>query len=381
MDTKIKSKAFQQFTEATNTIVNAAIREWKDQGGKVVGYVCSAVPVEIIEAAGLLPYRMRATGSTGTELSDAYFSNINCSFPRHCFNLALKGEFDFLDGLVCSNSCDHTRRIYDNWKRNVNTPFLGLISLPMKTGEPQVEWFINELQNFRSALSKHFDVDITDDRLREAIKQCNQTRQLTRQLYDLRKADNPPITGAEAIAVTVAATTIPRHRYNELLKELLEDLSQAEGNSEYDARLLVIGSILDDPAYVEVIEELGGLVVADALCFGSRPHWVDVDEEAKDPITALARHYVVDRPSCPRMFGDQPRRASYVKDMVREFNVDGIIGERMNFCDQWLCEFYMLDSDLKEVDVPMLNLEREYIFSGAGQLTTRVQAFLEAIGR
>jgi len=177
----------------------------------------------------------------------------------------------------------------------------------------------------------------------------------------------------------VAGTAIPREQYNLLLAELLNKISQSEGNSGYRARLLIAGGILDDPAYVEVIEEQGGLVVTDFLCFGTRIMWVDVDERVSDPITALARYHILDRPSCPRMHGDHPQRADFIKRMVREFKVDGVVGERMAFCDDWGFEEHMFAQDLKDAAIPYLRLEREYPLSGVGQLKTRIQAFLETI--
>lgn len=136
METKIKSEAFQKFVKASGSIMNPEVQAWLDQGGKVAGYLCSQVPEELLMAAGYLPFRIRGTGSTSTELSDAFYSPINCSFPRHAFNLALKGEYDFLDALICINSCDHVRRIYDNWIRNVKaTKFTTVMSLPRKVGD------------------------------------------------------------------------------------------------------------------------------------------------------------------------------------------------------------------------------------------------------
>lgn len=378
---QIKSRAFQRLSEAAETLVNPAIQEWKEQGGTVVGYFCSAFPEEIITAAGMLPFRMRATGSTSTELSDACFSSINCSFPRHCFNIALNGGFEFLNGVVCMNSCDNIRRIYDNWKRQLPGYFLHIMSLPRKTGEPQVEWFREEIANLKETIEKHFEVVITNDTLWDAIRLHNETRKLQRQLYELRKADNPPITGAETLAVTVAGTAMAKERYNHLLRDLLNEISQSEGISDYRARLLVMGGILDDPAYVNVIEEQGGLVVTDSLCFGSRILWTDLDESIGDPVTALARYYVADRPSCPRTFGDYERRIGLVRDMVRDFKVDGVILERLAFCDHWGFEQSTIENDLKEDNIPCLIMDREYVLGGIGQLRTRIQAFLETMGR
>jgi len=381
LETKIKSRAFQQFSEATNTLANPALQSWKDQGGQVMGYFCSYGPAEIISAAGLLPFRMRAPGSTGTDLADAYVSSINCSFCRHCFNTGLLGECDFVEGVIWLNVCDHVRRIYDNWKRYVKTPYVHILSIPKKTGQPQVEWYRDEITLFKESLEKHFDVEISDERLWEAIRLSNETRRLQRRLYDLRKRKNPPITGAETMAVMVAGTAMPAAHYNELLKQLLDDISDLEGNADYRARVMIVGSLLDDPAYIEVIEGQGGLVVTDMLCFGTKLMWKDVREGTGDPVTALAQYYVAERPHCPRMFGDYPRRAGFVRDMVREFKVNGIIGERMQFCDNWTGEHLLLGKEFRAEGIPYLRLEREYLLAGVGQLRTRVQAFLETMGR
>lgn len=382
MSVSSESKVFAEFASVARTIMNPAVEGWKSRGGKVVGYFCSHVPTEVLMAAGVLPFRMRGTGSTGTELSDAFFSSINCSFPRHAFNLALRGDYDFLDGLICVSSCDHIRRIFDNWKRNLDTSFVKIMSLPKKVGDAQVAWYEEEINILRQELGEHFGVEITDDRLRAAIKLRNDTRRLQRRLYEVRKAQNPPITGAESLAVMVAGTAMPAETYNPALETLLGELATANGNGrDYRARLMIVGSELDDPGYLEVIEEQGGLVVTDSICYGTRTMWVDVDEEADDPAQALARYYIQHRPSCPRMNDDQPRRAQYLKDLVAEFGVDGVVGERMMFCDFWCAEHHMNRLDFKEAGIPFLQIDREYVSSSMGQLRTRIQAFLETMGK
>jgi benzoyl-CoA reductase subunit C len=381
LETKLQSSAFQECAGAAEGIMNPHLQAWLDAGGKVAGYFCSTVPEEMLMAAGYLPFRIRGTGSTDTELSDAFFSPINCSFPRHAFNLALKGKYDFLDALICINSCDHVRRVYDNWVRNVSsTAFATVMSLPRKVGERQVAWYVDEINLLRKRLEEHLGVEITDQKIRDAIKTQNAVRGLQKKMYELRKSDRPPITGAETLAVMVASTSLPKEKYKELLEQLLKDLARAEGNGDYRARLMILGSELDDPEYVRIIEDQGGLVVTDSTCYGTRLMWVQVDESEPDPVRALARFYVQDRPSCPRMYGDQPDRIAFTRKMAEEFNVDGIIGERLQFCDNWLVEHYMTKYDLREHgDIPFLQLDREYVLSGKGQIKTRVQAFLETM--
>jgi len=379
--TEIGSGILRKFTEATETLVNTELRDWRAQGGKVVGCYCSYVPEEVITAAGFVPFRMRGTGSTGTDLADTCMGSINCSFARHSLDMGLSGRYGFLDGVVWTTSCDHVRRIYDHWRRKIDTPYLRLLSLPKKTTEPQVEWYREEIAMFKETLEKHFGVEITDERLWKAIRLHNEIRGLQRQLYELRRGKSPPITGAETLAVMVAGTAMPREYYGQLLRELLQELSLSDGHADYRARLMLVGGILDDPAYIGVIEEQGGLVVTDSLCFGSRLMWTDVDEGVSDPVMALARYYIADRPHCPRMFGEQQRRSAFVRNMIREFQVDGVIAERLVFCDYWTGEQFMLGEDLKEEGIPYLKLDREYVQSGVGQLRTRVQAFLETMGR
>jgi len=381
LETRLKSKALDEFIQVTETIINPDLQKWKNDGGRVLGYFCSAMPVELATAAGMLPFRIRGTGSTGTELSDSYLSSINCTFPRHVFNMALKGEYDFLDGLVIFNSCDHIRRVYDHWIRQLNTPLVKILSLPKKSGAQQVEWFRSELAILKEDMETQFGVRITDDKLREAIKLHNESRRLMRGLYEMRKSENPPITGAEVLAVTVASTAMPVQRFNQLLSELLDDLGNAEGNADYRARLMILGGELDNPEFLKIIEDLGGLVVADSLCFGSRLLWRDVDGGVGDPLTALAQHQVNERPSCARMFTEYEKRSEYVHNMIRDFKADGAIFARLTFCEIWGFEQYSMTNDFKEWNLPLLCIDHEYKLSGVGQLRTRAQAFLEMMGK
>lgn len=371
-------EAWRTFGEVTRTLSNPEIENWKAGGGKVMGFFCSAVPDELLTAAGLLPFRMRGTGSTSTDLADAYFTPINCSFPRHAFNQALLGEYDFLDGLICLNSCDHVRRVYDNWIEAMDTSFVHVMSLPRKIEGPQVDWYYDDICILKEKIEVHFGVEITDEALRAAIVLHNNVRALQKELYELRKAERPPITGVQALEVMVAGTALPRERYLELLTAVVDEARTSPGVDGYRARLMIVGGELDDPEYVETIEGQGGLVVTDSTCFGSRLMWKAVDEE-EEPLRALARYYIQDRCSCPRMYGDQPRRIDHIRSLVKEFNVDGVIGERLLFCDPWLVEHYMTRQDLEADGTPFLPLDREYIMSGKGQLRTRAQAFVESL--
>ncbi|MBN1321599.1 MAG: 2-hydroxyacyl-CoA dehydratase [Thermoleophilia bacterium] len=379
MRNALDSSALGEFTRAAATLVNPALREWRNQGGRVIGCMYHFVPEELITAAGLLPYRMRATGSTGTELSESRFTQVNCSLVRHFYDSGMRGDQDFLDGVVAVNNCDHIRRLYDNWKVTIATPYAHFLVFPKKSGTEQVEAYRREVEGFKKSLEEQFEVEITDERLRGAIELHNETRRLQRALYELRKRDAPPLTGAEILAVMVAGTCMPRQRYNTLLGELIEACDRAEGNKGHIARLMVVGGEMDAPGFMEAIESQKGLVVADYLGYGYRSFAKDVSTDG-DPLTALARYQVMERPADPRIFGRTTQeRHEYLSKLVGEFDVDGIVSVRLMQCDHWGFEQVNLHKYLKKRRIPHLALEIEYILGGIGQLQTRVQAFLESI--
>ena len=373
----------EELTKHAEILSNPFLEQWREKGGKVMGYFCSHVPVEILHAGGLLPYRIRATGSTSSYLGDAHMYHTTCSFCRHTLDQALRGEYRFLDGLVALNSCDHIRRLFDTWASgevdNANSPFFfHFLSVPVKADAETVAWFSMGLEVFRHGLEEHFDLTISNKALRNSIVAYNEKRRLLRNLYDLRKQDAPPITGTEVLRILITSDSMPVDEFNPMLKELLIELKEREGISNHSARLLLAGGELEDPAYIRTIEDLGGLIVTDFLCSGTRDFWYSMDEDS-EPIGALAKGYL-ERTSCPRMIG-HGHRQEFVTSLAKDFHADGIIIQRMKYCDSWGGESAMMEWDMKKEDIPCMILEREYLSGSGGQLGTRVQAFLEIIGK
>ena len=103
----------------TETLNNPYVEDWKKQNKNVLGYYCTYIPEEIINAGNILGFRIRGTEATGTSRADTLLSRFNCSFVRATLDLAIEGKYDFLDGLVCMNSCDHARRMYDIVQRKL----------------------------------------------------------------------------------------------------------------------------------------------------------------------------------------------------------------------------------------------------------------------
>jgi len=369
----------KELSDLSGSYTNSYIEKWRAGGGKVIGYFCSYVPEEIIHAAGILPVWMRATGSTETDDGDIYFSNYNCTFTRHILDLILKDKFDFLDGIVALNSCDHIRRLFDIIELKAARPFMQFLNVPHLSDSGARNWYLKEISSFRRNLEEHFRVEISDEKIRDSIRLHNETRSLLRKVHETRKGPSPPLSGAEMLGITVSATAMPKEELNKMLRSLLEELDSRPGINDYRARIMLVAGLLDDPNFLRIIEQQGGLIVAESLCFGSRNFW-NMADESLAPMEALAERYM-NHPPCPRMIADHDKRFEFIMKMAEEYNTDGIICERLKFCDLWGGESALLRWSNRETGLPLLLLEKEYMLGGLGQLRTRVQAFIESMGK
>ena len=366
----------EKFSQAI-PLANPWIESWKKEGKNVLGYFCTYIPEEIIYAADILPVRVRARGCTDTPMGDAYMTDTACSFTRCCLELANQKQYDFLDGIVSCNSCDQIRRLYDNIRYKAPFPYHYIMGVPGCVTDTTLEWFNHEISKFKESLENNFKVSISDEKLKKAIRVYNKSRELLKEIYDLRKHDNPPITGTEMLNIISAGISMPRDQFNDLLSQQLQELKEKKGISDYKARIMIVGSMLDDPEYLKIIEDLGGLVVADSQCLGTKYFW-DLIDENKNPMDAIGERYL-SKLSCPRMAGKYPNREDFMMKLIKEFNVDGVIFQRIKFCILWVAEIFMLRNKLKDEGIPFLELEREYVLSGTGAMKTRVQTFIEIL--
>ena len=375
-----KNELLKTFQEVIQKPRNAYLDDWIKAGNKVMGYYCSYIPEELFTAAGFLPYRIRGAGSRDSSEGDAYMSARLCTFVRQTMSLALRGEMDFLSGVVLAQNCDHIRRAGDLFEKKVKLPFHGFISIPRAPKERLFDWYLAELRRLKAEIEGHFGVVISDQKLNEAIALHNDTRERIRKLYELRKKDAPPITGEEALTVTTAAHLMPRQQFNAMMDELLRHLGNAKGNGDYRARVIITGGEMDNPEFLAGIEQQGALSVAEVVCFGQRSFGDPIPDGAGDPLERIARHRFFQVP-CARMVECFDQQVAMLKDTVREFKADGIIFQRMKFCDPWAGDAHSLYWRMRKEGIPFLALDREYQVPASGQVKTRVQAFLEKIGK
>lgn len=375
----MEKRTLQRISTLINTNSNPFVEKWKAAGGPVIGYFCHYVPRELILAAGALPLRLRGAGSKDSTLGDTYMSSRVCTYVRHTMSLVLEGRYDFLDGQISSNTCDHVRRAADLFKNKSSIPFHGFLSVPRSPRESLYGYYLAELKKLKTSLEEQFGVSIDEDKLREAIQVMNANRRRLKKINEMRLFDRPKLTGAQSLSIHIASQVLPPIIFQEIADQLISELDKEPGLEPPKVRILLIGAELDEPYFVETIESQGALVVGDLLCFGARSVLDLIDEDASDPLDAIGRAYFF-RSSCARMIGAFPERWDDLTKTIERTRVDGVIFVRIVFCDPWGAELHNIMYRLKMEDAfPLLSLSREYGVVPTGQIKTRVQAFVEKI--
>jgi benzoyl-CoA reductase subunit C len=354
------------------------ILELKRQGKMIFGWLCTYVPEEVIHSAGILPVRI--TGySQEMELEDgnAYLYINNCSFSRSCLQMGLRGEYDYLNGVVAGSTCDGARRLFDLWVHYIKVPFHHILTVPRKYTERAHNLYYEQVTMFKQHLEQYLNIKITDTALLQYIEIYNESRALLKELYELRKLDKPPITGAETMEVLNASFRMPKELFNHYLRQLLAELSISGRAYPSRARLMVAGSVMNNPEFIQSIEDLGALVVTDELCTSTR-YWSDpVVLDGRSPLEAISRRYLDNFP-CARMVPSDGR-FDPILQLAREYQVDGVISQIIRYCVPYAHDLPLITEKLKQINIPTLALDVEYGTSGSGQIRTRVQAFLEML--
>jgi benzoyl-CoA reductase subunit C len=362
-------------------------RELKKQGRKIIGYLCAFTPVEIISAAGFVPFRIKGDVNEPITRADAEMEPIVCPLVRSCFDMALRGKYEFLDGIVIPHACDSICRTYDIWKYTLNLPYSHFINMPHATDKPSLDFYKAELDTFRRSLSRFAGREISDQHLAEAVGLYNRNRARVRDVYELRKTSPPLISGAEVTKVLVSAVSIPVAEATELIDGVLDEVKRRDSiPAAKSARLMVVGAEVDSIAFIDLIENSGAWVVADDLCPGAREFFADIPV-TPDPVDGIAERYLRGV-YCSRTFRERTgsyeeyleQRFGHIGRFVKDYKVDGVVLYIYKYCDPYGFDVPAMKSYIESAGTPVLYLEDEYSMSTIGRLRTRIQAFLELLG-
>ena len=374
--------AFEEYSDARKAGF-LKVKAAKESGKQVAGCFCAFTPLEILDAAGLLTVSLCGMSPETIPAAESVLPRNLCPLIKSSYGFYLTDKCPytyFADLIVGETTCDGKKKMYELLGQGKKTYIL---HLPQGREVPYArEMWIAELRRFIAFLEAELGVSISREKLKAACEQRNALRTARCRLMELLKADELPISGTELY------TFLDGIGFNFDLEDAIaktNELAEALSAQKSDKvtpggkRILVTGCPIGGvfQKVVGAVERAGGNVVCFENCSGIKPARCMVDTEADDLVEAIADAYL--EIGCAVMTPDT-RRFEKLPALMEEFRVDGVLDVALQACHTYLIEGRSIREICKEKNVPYMALETGYATADAGQIDTRIAAFIETLG-
>ena len=368
---------------------NELVEKAKADGGVCLGYTCFHIPEVLLNVGNCFSTRLRAPNTGSIDIATYYMSNYTCEFARALLERAIEGGYQYLDALIGVDACSMMNRSMEHFEiLKVNEKpnfFVTHCDMPFKITDYTIDAYVKQMRaHVLSRIHETFGTDVSDEAIRKAVEEHNEVCRIMTEISQMRKADNPVITGYEFHVLNLVTYTCPKALILPYLRETLAELKtrKPDKKSPFRARVAIVGSEIDDPNLTKLIEGCGALVVSDRYCFGSTPgrEVIELNDE-EDVLWQICRHYM-EVSECARYIADEKvlQRRETADRLAKEFKAEGIIYEQMKYCGYWGFERALVSHIMHdEYGWPVLSIDRLYNNGNSGQLRTRVQAFVESL--
>ncbi|NLF44715.1 MAG: 2-hydroxyacyl-CoA dehydratase [Syntrophomonadaceae bacterium] len=366
----------------------AELIEHQKTGGKILGTFCVYVPDEVVFAAGAIATGLCGGSQFWVPGGEKVLPANTCPLIKASVGARLDKTCPFFmiaDMFVGETTCDGKKKAWEILAQDVP---IHVIDIPQMKREKDIAAYQQEILDFIQVVEEFTGNKITPEALGESIKLINNKRKALQRIYNTRKVSPVPISGKDALLVTQIAFYDDPARCaemgNKLAEELEERINRQEGVFPADApRILITGTPMAIPNWKlhHIIESAGAAVVVEELCTGTRYFENLVDESAttiEGQVKALAERYMKTNCAC---FTPNPGRVDDIIRLAREYKVDGIIDTNLQFCNLYSTESYLIKQALDEIGLPIMHIETDYSENDYEQLRTRVEAFLEILGK
>jgi benzoyl-CoA reductase/2-hydroxyglutaryl-CoA dehydratase subunit BcrC/BadD/HgdB len=360
------------------------LREMKEQGRKIIGYIPNGyMPEELVHACGAIPVALARGGDSAPVAAAAScLARFLDPFCRAQIGYRLLKEeplYQMIDMLVVPVTDNHVRAIADSWDFYADIEVFRFGVPHVKAGHGY-EYYREGLKQLKERLESCTGNEITVSKLREEIDLANKIRELFREISLTRRAELPPISGKEFIELCHNSFYTERHTMLETLKSLSESLKMKEPSGPAGPRVLLGGSTmaLGDIKVVDLLEEAGASIVIEEFSEGLRQYRQKVANEG-DPMQALADSYFAKRLPDAFFRGAAKERADFLLNLVRDFKADGVVWYTLMYRDSYDVEGYILHRVLEKHGIPVLRLSSDYDVAETGSFRTRIETFINTI--
>lgn len=354
--------------------------EAKAKGKHIVGIMCEYTPRELIMAADAVPVCLCGGSAEMIPPAEEHLPANLCPLIKSTYGYHVQKANPFLemvDLIVAETTCDGKKKMYELMGQTREMYVLELPQKPTET-DAMAHW-VSELRKLKDELQEQFGVEITNEKIIQAIKTMNRERALRRELAAMMKSKFPPLTGRQLLDFKsiISGIDIDFEQYAEAI-DLLKNRKTANGTNS-GVRVLLTGVPIVHGAerVLDIIESHGGIVVCMDNCTGLKPILEDVDETTDDPILALAEKYL--RLPCSVMTTNE-RRLEVLRELTEEYRPQCIIDLIWQACLTYDVESYFVkELAEKELGLPYLRIETDYSPSDSARIALRVEALFETV--
>ncbi|MGQ3684275.1 MAG: double-cubane-cluster-containing anaerobic reductase [Candidatus Loosdrechtia sp.] len=356
---------------------------------KIIGTMCLQVPDELICAAGAISLRLCGGAYTYDQRGAEFMPAKSCPLMKATMGTLHTNQAlftDLLSAIVIPTTCDQKKKSVD-MLQDMGFTIFPLEMPSVKDTEEARDYWQNSVKKFVLWLEQITGNRITRKSLYDSILKINRSRAEFRRFYNLRKSAPSVIYGKDAFLVANAYFFDDKEQWTDALKRLNNELEDRVSGgisvvNKHAPRILFTGSPAIFPNFKLplIIEMSGGVVVTDEVCSSSRLLYDSVifdEANLYDMIPAVADRYL--KPcTCPCFVKNEDRKRKLL-DMAKGFGIDGVVYQAFSGCYLYEMEHKGIGGALETAGIPVLYIETDYSPEDTGQLTTRVEAFIESI--
>ncbi|MDR1796692.1 MAG: 2-hydroxyacyl-CoA dehydratase family protein [Clostridiales Family XIII bacterium] len=352
-------------------------KSMKETGKEAFGCFPIYVPEEIIYAAGYLPVGLWG-GHPDIKRVDRYIQSFCCSIMRSNMEMGIRGDYDFLAGLVIPTYCDSMKAILANWWVAVpNAKPIPFSVIQNRASKGSLDFVLAQLATFRKAVGELRGEPVSDQAIEDAFALYEDYRAAMRAFTKAAARVPATITPTLRHLIIKAAYYIDKKVYTEKIKALNEALAAMPEERTEGPKVIVTGLLAEPESFLDLFTENGYAFMGDDLAQESRQFRTEARKEG----TALERmaYRVLDQRGDTFYYEDDKSRGTMLKNMVKETGSDAVVVCMYKFCDPEEFDYPVYKKELDEAGIPILYLEIEQKMDSVESLRTRIQSFAEML--
>ena len=351
------------------------IKQWRKNGGKVIGHFQVYFPEEIAHAGGALPVKFRGA-PVSPKQADSRFGSYLCSILKTSIELALSGLVE-IDMFVSHPICDAARNLAAIWGRNFSHP-CQILYLPQNANSNHaVEFLRDEYGRMKQEIETVTGKEIDNEDLRHSLEIFNLNRALIRELYRIKRERPWLLSIKEAYTLVAIGGLIPREEHNELLAFILPLIVNQDKKPQDKIRVVFEGGFCEQPP-LDMLEMMNRYcyIVDDDLLIGLR--WIQEDIPIEgDPLLNLANAYIEQSSYSPVQHDQRKPKEKMLIERTRNANAEAVIVAAAKMCEPGLEEQVAYSLALEKAGIPHFVNEFEENMTSFDQLEIQLETFVE----